>query len=371
MNVTKGEDAPIRLAIVGCGWIAGVHADAARKTGGRVKIVACVDKNPEAAHLFAAKHGCHSSHDSIESMLEVEKLDGVIICTWPNLHHEHIYQLMEGGIRHILCEKALTVRAEDASEVLRRTRAAGVTVLEGFMFRYHPMYRKLKEMSRHIGPIDTIRAGFHEYDPEIEDMNDSSRNWRQVKEAGGGVAYDYTCYSIHAATDLAGSLPAAVSFHGEIGRYGTLVRLHGHIVYENQIVALIHSSRRANISKEVEVCAANESLELPLAYGFTVPASVKLRRRLGNTNVTLRDEFVDMPEMPGGHDDHISARRQLEHFADIIGGAEPHIDLAETVVNMFIIAAMVESAETRRTVDVKIPDDVRAAWLAGRSRLAQ
>ena len=139
MSGVTTQDAPIRLAIIGCGWIAGVHADAARKNGSRMKIVACADKNVEAARAFAAKHGCDNAYDSIETMLSAEKLDGGIICTWPNLHHEHIYQVMNSGIRYILCEKALTVYAEDAREVLRRTRAAGVTVLEGFMFRYHPM----------------------------------------------------------------------------------------------------------------------------------------------------------------------------------------------------------------------------------------
>jgi predicted dehydrogenase len=246
---------------------------------------------------------------------------------------------------------------------MRRTRAADAVVIEAFMFRYHPMYQLLRRESLNIGPIDTIRAGFHEYDPELEEATDGARNWRQVKESGGGVPFDYTCYSVHAVADLARSLPRSVSFYGESGRYGTLVRLHGHIVFENGTVALLHTSRKANVSKEVEICAAHASLELPLAYGFTIPKTVQLRRRLGNGNVTLRDEFVDMPVMSSGHDDHIAARRQIESFAAVIRGGTPEIDLAETVVNMFTIEAMVRSAESGSTESVIIPDAVRTAWM--------
>ncbi len=355
-----GKD--VRLGMIGCGLIAGVHADAARRTSGRVSFVACADKNEETARTWAAKYNCKNHYASIADMLRSEQLDGIVIATWPKQHHEHIYEVIAGGIRHILCEKALTINGETAAELLRRSRAAGATILEGFMFRHHPFYLKMKNMLPEIGKIDTVRAGFQEYDEEKEGLNDTSRNWRQVKEAGGGVAFDFTCYSVHACTDLADSIPVKVSFEGEIGRYGTLTRLHGHIRYENGVVALIHSSRRAVICKEVEVNSEHASLALPIAYGFTVPSFVKMRKRTGRSNVTLHDEFLSAPEIPGGHDDHISARLQLEHFADMIGGARPRIDLAETVVNMFTMDAILESVETGNTTPVRLPDDILSAW---------
>src|SRR3954454_20820393 len=76
---------PIRAAIAGTGYISGFHARGIKEATG-VKLVAVCDANPKAAQSFANAWGVPRVFDSLEAMLENEKLDAVHILVPPDLH---------------------------------------------------------------------------------------------------------------------------------------------------------------------------------------------------------------------------------------------------------------------------------------------
>lgn len=356
-------DAPLRLGIVGCGFIADFHGAAARHTEGRVRFAACADPRIEVARRWAADNGA-TPYAGLREMLASETLDGVLLATWPTQHAEHLVEIFDAGLRYVLCEKPLAATGAQALSIWREARSRGVTVLEAFIFRHHPIMRLLKDTvaSGRIGKVDTLHATFQVYDPETAPLDDASRNWRQVQQVGGGAPLDLTCYCVHACGHLAESLPADVTFVQDTGRYGTIVRMHGMIRYENGIVATIHSSRRAAFSKAVSVHGELGSLHVPVAYGIAIPGDTTIRLRSGSKALAL-DEVALRPDGPWPLDPHIGQQRQLAHFADVIRGtATPLIPLVESVVNMHVIDAMLASAGSGRTTRVNLPADVRDAW---------
>lgn len=362
---TNVQKAPIRLGIIGCGVISEIHGEAVANSQDGVTFAACADRNVDAANAFSSKYGGATVYTDMIEMVRKENLDGVVLATWPAHHYDHIRALVDVGVRHILCEKSLTASGEQASKLLDMHLDEGVQVMEGFMLRYSPVYMQLEELVRRgeVGKIDTIRSGFQEWDQETESVEDQSRKWRLQKASGGGVALDGSCYPLHVCTNLARSLPQSVSFDGDRTVYDTLARLHGHIRYENGIIAFIQSSLRAVVCKEAEVSGTEGSLYLPVAFGYNVPEHIAIRKRTGHSNLTMKDVQLDRPDAGSAYVPRISPRHQIEHFADIIrGGVAQRIPLVESVVNMFTLDAMVESAETRRVVDVKLPEKVRAAW---------
>lgn len=363
MSATSRE--PVRLGMIGCGVISVIHGEAMQASG-KFEFAACADRSETAAKAFGDRFGAKPYGDMIE-MVRAEKLDGVVLATWPAHHHEHVAQLIDAGVRFILCEKALAGSGPLALGMLRKAREAGATVIEGFMFRYHPLYKQFDDLVQagEIGRIDTIRAGFQELDEDDLSGTGEGTKWRQSKTAGGGVALDGTCYPLHSANFLARSLPRRVSFDGEAGRFGTLVRLHGWIRYENGITGLIHSSLRAVVNKETEVTGSTGSLYLPIAYGFNIPEHDAIRKRTGINNLSMKDATLPPPRQEGMHENRLAPRLQLECFADVIRGNAPvRIPLIESVVNAFTMDAIIESAEQGRVVEVDIPAEVRDLWNA-------
>src|SRR4029077_13466181 len=75
-----------RLALLGCGWVADMHAQAAVACGASVAGVA----NPrlESAQRFAAEHGIERVTTDWRELVSAPDVDVVVVCTPNALHAE-------------------------------------------------------------------------------------------------------------------------------------------------------------------------------------------------------------------------------------------------------------------------------------------
>jgi predicted dehydrogenase len=112
---------PLRVALVGAGRIARVHADALEGSS-EARLVAVADPRWEAARALSLETGC-PAYASAEEMIERERPEAVIVCTPPN-HHAAVSQYLLGEGIHVLCEKPL---ARDLGEAMAMIGAAGLS----------------------------------------------------------------------------------------------------------------------------------------------------------------------------------------------------------------------------------------------------
>ena len=339
-----------RMGLVGCGGISmGQHGPAAAATK-EIRFVAGCDVRGEAARAFADRFGLGAVYTDYEEMLRREELDGVLLATWPNQHREQIERCLELGARNILCEKALTLTGPEAVEIRDMVARAGAFLMEGFMYRHHPAIRKMDELiaSGAIGPVDSVRAAFAEHDRETASPDDPRRNWRQRRECGGGLPYDFTCYCVNACNHFAGSRPTRVWARGSVSeKYGTINRLHGVIEYAGGQVGFIESSKKADISQELHVAGATGRLTLPVAWTIGGRCDVEQQNSCGWVRYERHVHSI-------GH--HNAYQLQLENFAAAVRGeAPPTMPLDESVVNAFTVEALVISATEQRAADVDAP----------------
>uniref|UniRef100_UPI003703C77F Gfo/Idh/MocA family protein n=1 Tax=Cohnella sp. TaxID=1883426 RepID=UPI003703C77F len=131
----------VRFAIIGCGVIAEVHAEGIAKVD-EAELVAVCDTNRENGRAFADKYGA-TFYERLEDMLAAPEVEVVNVCTPSGLHAEQAVMAARAG-KHVICEKPMAIRLEDARLIIEECRKAGVKLATVFPRRMAPSARFLK-----------------------------------------------------------------------------------------------------------------------------------------------------------------------------------------------------------------------------------
>lgn len=136
----------MRVAIVGTGGIAAVHARALHALGHTVAAV--VSRTQAGADTFAQAHApaCAMATTRLETAL-ASGVDAVHICTPPALHGAAIRACLEAG-RHVVSEKPLCLDAAEARELAALAEARGLVGAVCLNVRYYPANRAAAERLR-------------------------------------------------------------------------------------------------------------------------------------------------------------------------------------------------------------------------------
>lgn len=337
----------VRAGIVGCGEHSHENMDSAEEVDG-IRIVSCCDIIEERAMECAREYGYESYYTDMGEMLRTEKLDAVILCTWPIQHCEQIERCLSMGIKNILCEKSLTLRGKEALHIWDMVKSKNAFLMEACKHRHHPAIKKLERILEdgEIGKIDSIRATFSNYEPEEQLDTASDLNWRFKKDCGGGVTYDWMSYLVNACNQFSRSYPKRVFALGnESAKYGVINRIFGMIEYENGLVGIIESSKEANFSQELQITCSNGILRLPVAWGIYGEVKILQTHRKRDWGYILTDTY----EIEKAN----AFTLQLENFVKVIKGKEqPIMPLNQSIINVLTIEALVTSMLEKRSIDI-------------------
>ena len=181
-------------------WIPGVRR-APRQRG---EVVALASREGGAAAAVARELEIPRAHDSYEALLADPEVDAVYIPLPNHLHREWTIAAARAG-KHVLCEKPLALTSAQAQEMVDAAAAAGVLLMEAFMYRLHPSWVAVRELlaAGRIGRLQTVQSWFSYY-------NDDPRNIRNIAAAGGGALMDIGCYSVNLSRMLFGAEPERV-----------------------------------------------------------------------------------------------------------------------------------------------------------------
>ena len=275
---------PVRLGIIGAGYIARIHGMAAQGIPDHVRIVAAADSHLAAAEMMVEQFGWERAYDDVGTMLANARLDGVIVATWPSTHLELIRQCVEAGVRYVLCEKPFVLSGDEAMAVWTLAGDSGALVTEAFMYRHHPAIVRVDDVlsSGSLGPIDHVRASFTYMNrPVGVAPGDPDRPWRFRADQGGGALYDIGAYAINACTHVASAIPLRVAAFGRAkNEFGTSDKIIGLIDYQNQTVGMIEASEVADSTQELQISGANGTLYLPFAWTIYDESAVTIRRSI-------------------------------------------------------------------------------------------
>lgn len=132
----------LRLAILGAGNIAGVHAQAIAEVEG-ASLVAVSDGGSGRGRVLAERHGARYLADPLAVCAD-DEVDAVVVATPSGRHAEAAVAAAEHG-KHALVEKPLEVTLERCDSMIRAAREHGTVLAGVFQNRFAPGVRRARE----------------------------------------------------------------------------------------------------------------------------------------------------------------------------------------------------------------------------------
>jgi UDP-N-acetylglucosamine 3-dehydrogenase len=162
------------------------YAEALKRIPG-AELVGIADEDQtrgmEAAAKFNTKHYIH-----YEELLN-QDIDAVIITSENSLHHEHVLAAAKAK-KHILCEKPLATKTEDAIEMIRVCKENEVILQTAFPVRFNSAIIRAKSIvdQGELGEILAIKGTNRGTNPG---------GWFVERDkSGGGAVIDHTVHVV-------------------------------------------------------------------------------------------------------------------------------------------------------------------------------
>jgi len=213
--MSNGKVAGDRIGwgLIGASTIAKEWVIGAIRARSAAEVVAVMSSSAERAADYAKANKIARGYDSVDALLADPAVDAVYISTTNELHKEQALAAAAAG-KHVLCEKPLALKVEDARAMVEACRKAGVIMGTNHHLRNaasHGAMRAAIKAGR-IGTPLSARVFHAVYLPP------HLQGWRITKpEAGGGVILDITVHDIDTLRFLLDDNPVEVTALAQSG----------------------------------------------------------------------------------------------------------------------------------------------------------
>ncbi|MEQ8790690.1 MAG: Gfo/Idh/MocA family oxidoreductase [Pirellulaceae bacterium] len=163
----------------------------AMQRGELCDIAAIASRDLERAQQAAGALGIAKAYGSYEELLADPEIEAIYNPLPNHLHVPLSLQAIDAG-KHVLCEKPIALTSAEGQKLVDAARSHGeLKVMEAFMYRHHPQWRRAQQIVRTggVGALRTIQSFFSYF-------NDEPGNIRNQAEIGGGALMDIGCYPI-------------------------------------------------------------------------------------------------------------------------------------------------------------------------------
>lgn len=151
----------VRWGVLGCAAFAKSTAIPAMRVAEGVELTGIASRSQEKAEAFKQEFGFRKAYGSYEELLADPEIEAVYNPLPNGLHPEWTIKAAEAG-KHSLVEKPFAANVQDALKAAEVVRQQGVKVMEAFMWRFHPMHQRARQLIREgaIGPVKYVRSSF-------------------------------------------------------------------------------------------------------------------------------------------------------------------------------------------------------------------
>lgn len=197
----------LKIGIIGVGSISELHINAYLNNKD-VELYAFCDINEERLHHMAEKYNVKHVFTDMNDMLALEEIDAVSVCTWNSAHAPCTIAALNAG-KHVLCEKPMSVTADDARAMKEAADKNNKLLMIGFVRRYGNDCKILKEFidTDYLGDLYYAKATY------LRRKGNPGGWFGDKSRSGGGPLIDLGVHVIDLVRYLMGN-PKPVSVYG-------------------------------------------------------------------------------------------------------------------------------------------------------------
>ena len=196
---------------------------AASHMDGLFKVAAgCFSRDADINLATAEQFGVQDdrAYANVSELLarEADTLDAICVITPTPLHLESVSAILEAGVP-VICEKALTTSAENATQMVALANTKQTPLAVTFNYIGYPMVREAKALidSGALGALQHLAIEMPQESFVREGA--SPQTWRKLDYDIPCVSLDLGVHVVHMADFLSGGLAHEAVFSAE-GRYG-------------------------------------------------------------------------------------------------------------------------------------------------------
>jgi predicted dehydrogenase len=304
-------------------------------------IAAIASRDLGRAEAAAAELDIPTAYGSYEELFADPEIEAIYNPLPNHLHVPVSIQAAEQG-KHVLCEKPIALDTAQLEELVAARDRTGVQIVEAFMVRHHPQWRRAREMVQDgsIGRLRAVQSAFSYF-------NDDPANIRNSLEAGGGALYDIGVYPIVTARFLFDAEPLRVL--GIIERdpaFGTDRVTTGLLEFAEGQASFVCSTQIAAYQR-VHVFGTEGRIDVQIPFNPQPDKPARILRDDGS-------QLGDMSAVEESFDLTNQYRLQAEAFGRCLrSGEAPEFPLEDSINNMRVVDGLFESARENKWVALR------------------
>ncbi len=196
---------PVRWGVLGASKFARQYLAPAIHAADRAQLYGLATSDPAKAAPFQAFCPELNTYDSYEAILADPQIDAVYIPLPNHLHVEWSLKALDAG-KHVLCEKPMTMRADEFDDLIAKRDQTGLLAAEAYMIVHHPQWQLARKQIADgaIGKLAHVTGAF-----SFDNRADTG-NIRNKAETGGGGLRDIGVYVIGSTRFATGQEPGSV-----------------------------------------------------------------------------------------------------------------------------------------------------------------
>lgn len=237
------------------------------------QISSIYSRNIDKARKEALKYNSRP-YDSYESMLEIGDFDSVYIASPNFLHYSQTKEALLKG-KHVLLEKQMTLKSEEAKELVDIAAKNNLKLALGFHMRFHPAINDAKKILQKgdLGDISYISGIWSHVSTRSYDHPDN-RWWREDDKSGGGSVMATGVHIMDTLNYLLGKRPDRLcAFRNPSGE---IIETTEHVTlqYSNTVADAISSRAMLGGMNHLNIFGSKGTLTLTGVFSTSVDSSM-------------------------------------------------------------------------------------------------
>ncbi len=263
----------VKWGIISTGHISGKFANAL-KILPDAELVAVASRTKEKAEKFAREYNIPKAYSNYQELADDKNIDVVYIGTPHTFHFENSIMCMRSG-KSVLCEKALTINAEEAKEMVRIAHEENVFLMEAMIPRQVPLLKKVMQWVKD-GRIGEVRM--------VKDSRCANGNFpdeaRQLNpKLGGGSLLDVGVYVISFAFQVFGKPPIDAVGLSHIGDIGSDEQGVAILKYDKGEIADLSFALRTEAINEAYILGTKGMIKIDDVFAVPTKASLLINKK--------------------------------------------------------------------------------------------